>query len=91
MGPSVGWGMKFLDCLFVRRNWQQDRAGMDTLFGRFKSNNINVAVLFSRGHSLHSQKWLQRRLWAKARAVHARSYVDPEGERFCDLGPRFGI
>ena len=30
--PGFGWGMTFLDCLFVKRDWTADRAHIDQVF-----------------------------------------------------------
>ena len=35
--PGIGWGMVFLDCLFVRRNWSADRASIEAAFGPIRS------------------------------------------------------
>lgn len=34
--PGVGWGMLFLDCLFVKRNWTRDRASILATFDRLR-------------------------------------------------------
>jgi 1-acyl-sn-glycerol-3-phosphate acyltransferase len=43
--PGVGWGMKFLDCIFVQRNWQEDKRGIESLFGNFKRNDIAMWLI----------------------------------------------
>ena len=69
--PGVGWGMKFMDCLFVRRNWQQDRAGMDTLFGRFKSNNIPMwLVSFLEGTRFTPKKQSAAQAFGQKRGLY---------------------
>ena len=69
--PGVGWGMKFLDCLFVRRNWQQDRAGMDTLFGRFKSSNIPMwLVSFLEGTRFTPKKQAAAQAFGQKRGLY---------------------
>ena len=45
--PGVGWGMRFIDCIFVRRNWQEDKAGIESLFGKFKKNDITMWLIFN--------------------------------------------
>ncbi len=55
--PGVGWGMKFLDCIFVRRNWQEDKKGIEQLFGNFKRNDIAMwLVSFLEGTRFSSSK-----------------------------------
>ncbi len=34
--PGPGWGMYFIDCIFLKRNWQQDAAHMQIFFDRYK-------------------------------------------------------
>lgn len=36
--PGVGWGMLFLDCLFVRRNWTADKEHVTETFARLRRN-----------------------------------------------------
>ena len=33
--PAIGWGMIFLDCLFVKRSWQKNKAKMEATFKKF--------------------------------------------------------
>ncbi len=40
--PGPGWGMVFLDCIFLKRNWTQDREEIDRLFGKFKKEGIPI-------------------------------------------------
>ena len=38
--PGVGWGMKFLDQLFVKRNWAEDKDKIAGVFARLKKGNL---------------------------------------------------
>ena len=43
--PGIGWGMLFLDCIFVKRNWQSDYVYIEKIFHKFKRYNIPVWVI----------------------------------------------
>jgi len=43
--PGPGWGMRFLDCIFVARNWARDQANIERLFSRYARNHIPVLVV----------------------------------------------
>jgi 1-acyl-sn-glycerol-3-phosphate acyltransferase len=43
--PGPGWGMVFLDCIFLKRNWAQDRNEIARLFGKFKAENIPMFLV----------------------------------------------
>lgn len=55
--PGFGWGMKFLDCIFVKRDWAQDKANVHRLFDKYKTENIPVfLVSFLEGTRLTKDK-----------------------------------
>ena len=38
--PGVGWGMLFLDCLFVKRNWAADKDSIQRTFSRLVRGKV---------------------------------------------------
>ncbi len=38
--PGIGWGMLFLDCVFVKRNWASDAEHIERTFRRLVDNRI---------------------------------------------------
>ena len=55
--PGIGWGMLFLDCLFVKRNWDADAARIHATFSKFQRENIPLwLVSFSEGTRLTPAK-----------------------------------
>lgn len=38
--PGVGWGLLFLDSLFVKRNWDADHKMIENTFAKFRRENI---------------------------------------------------
>ncbi len=55
--PGVGWGMLFLDCIFVKRNWTADRASVEKTFAKVNLNYIPIwLVSFLEGTRLTPAK-----------------------------------
>jgi 1-acyl-sn-glycerol-3-phosphate acyltransferase len=38
--PGVGWGMWFLDCPFLKRDWARDRSSIDRTFAALRNEDI---------------------------------------------------
>lgn len=38
--PLVGWGMHFIDCIFLKRDWAKDKKAIEKTFGRIISKEI---------------------------------------------------
>jgi len=48
--PGIGWGMLFLDCLFVKRNWHSDKSKIHGLFNKFHREKIPAwTMIFPEG------------------------------------------
>ncbi|MGZ3682802.1 MAG: 1-acyl-sn-glycerol-3-phosphate acyltransferase [Bdellovibrionota bacterium] len=43
--PGIGWGMLFLDCLFVKRNWNADKDKIVATFERLRRNKVKFWIL----------------------------------------------
>ncbi len=43
--PGVGWGLLFLDCLFVKRNWNADKDKIIATFERLRANRSPFWIL----------------------------------------------
>lgn len=43
--PGPGWGMVFLDCIFLKRNWARDRGEIERLFGKFQAEGIPIFLV----------------------------------------------
>lgn len=43
--PGPGWGMQFLDCVFVDRDWTRDRARIESVFARFRLEKIPIFLV----------------------------------------------
>lgn len=43
--PGVGWGMLFLDCLFIKRDWLADKDYIKQTFDKFHRYNIPIWLM----------------------------------------------
>ena len=82
--PGVGWGMAFLDCLFVRRDWSADRRRIERTFRRLIRGKVPVwLVSFVEGTRLDSRKLALARDFAEAHALEApRNVLLPRAKGF---------
>lgn len=69
--PGFGWGMKFLDCIFVKRDWAKDRDGIERLFSKYKREEIPVfLVSFLEGTRLTKAKLEKAQAFSEERGLH---------------------
>jgi 1-acyl-sn-glycerol-3-phosphate acyltransferase len=55
--PGVGWGMWFLDCPFLKRDWNKDRGSIERTFEVFLREDIPMwLVMFPEGTRLTDEK-----------------------------------
>lgn len=74
--PGVGWGMKFLDCVFVKRNWADDQNEISRLFGKFKAEQIPIfLVSFLEGTRMTPQKLAQTQDFAKREGLYVPQHT----------------
>ena len=43
--PGIGWGMLFLDCLFIKRAWTADRDRIERIFHRIVSDRVPIWIV----------------------------------------------
>ena len=74
--PGIGWGMVFLDCLFVRRSWSDDRASIEATFSRIVDDKVAIwLVSFVEGTRLRSHKLAAAQQFALARDLPQPAHV----------------
>lgn len=74
--PGVGWGMKFLDCLFVKREWHQDQGKIESVFSKFHQEDIPIwLVSFPEGTRLTKEKVARSQEYAKKNNLPALNNV----------------
>jgi 1-acyl-sn-glycerol-3-phosphate acyltransferase len=74
--PGVGWGLSFLDALFVDRDWAKDRASIERTFAHITRNSVPLwLILFPEGTRITPEKLERARAWARERGRPAPSHV----------------
>ncbi|HNS98493.1 MAG TPA: lysophospholipid acyltransferase family protein [Polyangiaceae bacterium] len=74
--PGVGWGMVFLDCIFVDRQWTSDRASVQAAFRRFSRDSIPIwLVSFVEGTRLTPEKLVQSQRYARQLGIEPLDHV----------------
>ncbi len=74
--PGVGWGMQFLNCPFLRRDWTRDGATIRRTFETLVRERISMwLVSFAEGTRVTSQKLRHSAAWAAERGVDATNHV----------------
>lgn len=64
--PGPGWGMVFLDCIFLKRRWMADRRRIKTTFERFRQEQIPLWLnIFPEGTRYTAKKMLEAQTTAK--------------------------
>jgi lysocardiolipin and lysophospholipid acyltransferase len=74
--PGIGWGMVFLDCIFVRRNWTQDKEHIRRIFSRILRDKVPVWIAtFPEGTRLTPAKAERSRAYAAKAGLPAFAHV----------------
>ncbi len=68
--PGMGWGMQFLDCLFIDRDWMADRDSINRTFARLVNGRVPVhLVSFVEGTRLTLPKLAAARDYARTHGL----------------------
>lgn len=55
--PGIGWGMRFLDCLFIKRDWTADKDYIHGVFEKILANRIPLWIIsFTEGTRVTPKK-----------------------------------
>ncbi len=74
--PGVGWGMLFLDCIFLKRNWAKDEKSVRETFGRVVKNKLPVwLVSFPEGTRATAPKLERSRRYALNKGLVPTEHV----------------
>jgi len=74
--PGVGWGMQFLNCPFVRRDWMRDRETIQRTFATLVRERIPMwLVSFAEGTRGTPEKILDSSRWAAEMGLQATRHV----------------
>jgi 1-acyl-sn-glycerol-3-phosphate acyltransferase len=74
--PGMGWGMQFLDCLFIDRDWASDREQIRRTFDRLVSGRVPVhLVSFVEGTRLTLTKLESAQHYARQHGLHVPQHT----------------
>jgi 1-acyl-sn-glycerol-3-phosphate acyltransferase len=74
--PGVGWGMLFLDCVFVKRDWMSDQASIRRTFAKLRDDDIPVwLVSFSEGTRITPEKLAASQAYAREHGLFVPRHV----------------
>tara|TARA_Y100000591_G_C21697502_1_gene626499 strand:+ start:43 stop:942 length:900 start_codon:yes stop_codon:yes gene_type:complete len=74
--PGIGWGMLFLDGLFLKRNWDKDKHKIEDTFKKFFKNNIPIwLILFPEGTRFRPEKLKLMERIAKSKKLPPLNHV----------------
>ena len=64
--PGVGWGMLFIDCLFVKRNWTDDHEHIQRVFDKILYSHVPLwLMIFAEGTRVSPSKIINSQQYAK--------------------------
>ena len=74
--PGIGWGMLFLDCVFLKRDWASDQRGIERTFGGLKRGNVPMWLIsFSEGSRITAAKAERGRAFARKSGLPITEHV----------------
>lgn len=74
--PLAGWGMHFLDCVFVKRNWMADRQNIEQVFDKIVRYRVPMWLIsFVEGTRLTPEKLARSRAFALRRDLPPPEHV----------------
>ncbi len=74
--PGVGWGMVFLECLFVKRDWAADADSIARTFSRILRDDVNIWLMnFPEGTRLKPHKIKASREYALKKGIPPLEHV----------------
>jgi len=74
--PGVGWGMLFLDCLYVKRNWTSDKEYVHRVFDRILKNRVPLwLMIFAEGTRISPKKLRESQAFAQKTGRNVLNHV----------------
>ena len=68
--PGIGWGMVFLDCIFLKRDWKRDKPRLIKQLQRFEQEQIPIwTISFVEGTRITPRKHEQSVAYAEERGL----------------------
>ena len=74
--PGFGWGMYFLDCIFVKRDWARDKDNIEHLFAKYRAEDIPMFLIsFLEGTRRTPEKLEAAQAFAVQRKLHVPDHT----------------
>lgn len=74
--PGPGWGMLFLDCVFLKRNWMDDQRKIEATFHQIKEHKIPIWLIsFLEGTRITPGKLKRSQEFASSRGLQQTQFV----------------
>jgi 1-acyl-sn-glycerol-3-phosphate acyltransferase len=74
--PGIGWGLQFLDCLFVRRNWTADKTSVLATFEKIRKHRSPFWVVsFLEGTRLTAAKLARSQAYGQKQGLPVLRHV----------------
>jgi 1-acyl-sn-glycerol-3-phosphate acyltransferase len=74
--PGPGWGMVFLGCIFIKRDWYLDKAKIDRVFAKIKKHKIPIWLIsFLEGTRVTNAKVKKSQEFARGRGMRELKHV----------------
>lgn len=74
--PGIGWGMQFLDCIFVKRDWLADKKKIYATFEKFQKHQIPIwLITFVEGTRITPAKLEKSQTYCKRKGMPHLDHV----------------
>jgi 1-acyl-sn-glycerol-3-phosphate acyltransferase len=74
--PGIGWGMLFLDCPFIKRNWTADKEYIHRVFRNILKNDVPLWLMtFVEGTRVRPEKIARSREYAEKQGMKPFDHV----------------
>ncbi len=74
--PGIGWGMQFLDCLFLKRDWMADKPRILATFQKILTHKVSIwLITFVEGTRITPAKLAAAREFAAQKNLPLLNYV----------------
>lgn len=74
--PGIGWGMLFLDCPFIKRNWTADKDYIHRVFRNILKNDVPLWLMtFAEGTRVRPEKIARSQAYAQEQGMTPLKHV----------------
>ena len=74
--PGIGWGMLFIDCIFLKRRWAEDANSIQATFSKYRERKIDFWLIsFLEGTRSNPSKREKSKAYAKAKKLPEFTHV----------------